>query len=112
MNHQSTKSADDELHLKVLRALESNPKASQRELSKELGVSLGKVNYAVNALIDAGWVKLGNFANSPKKLGYVYLLTPSGMTQKAAITARFLKRKMAEYERLRKEIEQLKAEVE
>ena len=70
------------------------------------------MNYAVNALIDAGWVKLGNFANSPAKLGYVYLLTPSGMTQKAAITARFLKRKMAESERLRKEIEQLKAEVE
>lgn len=73
----------------MLRALESNPKASQRELSKELCVSLGKVNYAVNALIDAGWIKLGNFANSPKKLGYVYLLTPSGMTEKAAIAAPF-----------------------
>ena len=93
------------MHLKLLRALESNREASQRELSEELGVSLGKVDYALNALIDAGWVKLGNFANSPKKLGYVYLLTPSGMTQKAAITVRFLRRKMAEYERLRKEIE-------
>lgn len=112
MNHQSTKSTDDESHLKVLRALESNPKASQRELSKERGFILGKVNYAINALIDAGWVKMGNFANSPKKLGYVYLLTPSGMTQKAAITARFLKRKIAEYERLWQEIKQLNAEVE
>lgn len=95
MNHQLTKSTDDELRLKVFRSLESNPKASQHELPKELGVSLGKVNYAVNVLIDAGSVKLGNFANSPKKLEYVYLSTPSGMMQKAAITARFLKRKMS-----------------
>ncbi|MEY3017672.1 MAG: hypothetical protein RL336_807 [Pseudomonadota bacterium] len=105
-------SAQEELRLRVMRVLEDNPEASQRDIAKELGVSLGSVNYCVKALVDIGFVKLNNFVKSNKKLGYAYILTPEGISEKAAITARFLKRKMNEYEMLREEIEQLKREVE
>ena len=101
----------DELRLRVMRVLEENPEASQRQIASELNVSLGGVNYCLKALVDRGLVKLGNFAKSDRKIGYAYFLTPEGMTEKAKITARFLKRKMAEYELLQKEIEQLKTEV-
>jgi EPS-associated MarR family transcriptional regulator len=101
----------DELRLRVMRVLEENPEASQRQIASELNVSLGGVNYCLKALVDRGLVKLGNFAKSDRKIGYAYFLTPEGMTEKAKITARFLKRKMAEYEQLQKEIEQLKIEV-
>jgi EPS-associated MarR family transcriptional regulator len=101
----------DELRLRVMRVLEENPEASQRQIASELNVSLGGVNYCLKALVDRGLVKLGNFAKSDRKIGYAYLLTPEGMSEKAKITARFLKRKIAEYEQLQKEIEQLKAEV-
>ena len=101
----------DELRLRVMRVLEENPEASQRQIASELNVSLGGVNYCLKALVDRGLVKLGNFAKSDRKIGYAYFLTPEGMTEKAKITARFLKRKMAEYELLQKEIDQLQSEL-
>jgi len=100
--------SQDDLKLKVLRALEQNPSLTQRQLSSELGVSLGGINYCLKALIDVGWVKAGNFARNSDKRGYVYLLTPQGIKEKAALTSRFLKRKMAEYETLQSEIEILR----
>ena len=101
----------EELRLRVMRVFEENPEATQREIATELGVSLGGVNYCIKALVDMGLVKLNNFAKSNRKMGYAYILTQDGIAEKAKITARFLKRKMAEYEQLRSEIEQLKAEV-
>ena len=102
----------DELTLRVMRALEENPNTSQRELAKQLGVSLGGVNYCLKALIDIGWIKAGNFARNQDKQAYAYLLTPKGIAEKAALTARFLRRKMGEYEALKAEIEQLRSELE
>ena len=99
-----------ENHLRLLRLLDTKPELSQRDLSRELGMSLGKVNYCLNALVDKGLVKVGNFRNNDNKLSYAYLLTPRGIKSKAVITAHFLQRKMAEYEALRAEIEGLKAE--
>ena len=101
-------SFQDELRLRVMRVLEENPEASQRQIASELNVSLGGVNYCLKALVDRGLVKLGNFAKSDRKICYDYFLKPEGMNEKAKITARFLKKKMAEYELLQKEIEQLK----
>jgi len=101
----------DESHYKVMRLIEANPEISQRELAQVMGVSLGKANYCLNALIDRGWVKARNFRKSNNKLAYAYLLTPRGVQEKAAITVRFLHRKMDEYESLRKEIAQLRREV-
>jgi EPS-associated MarR family transcriptional regulator len=103
--------SQDDLKLKVLRALEQNPSLTQRQLSSELGVSLGGINYCLKALIDVGWVKVGNFARTSDKRGYVYLLTPQGIKEKAALTSRFLKRKMAEYESIKAEIADLEREV-
>ncbi len=102
---------DDEIRYRLFRLIEANPGISQRELARELGVSLGKVNYCLRALIDKGWVKAHNFRRNRNKLGYAYLLTPSGMKEKARLTVRFLRRKMAEYEALEAEIERLRAEV-
>jgi len=101
----------DEVQLQVLRRLHESPEVSQRRLAKELGVSLGSVNHCFKALVGKGWVKVQNFGRSPNKLGYVYLLTPSGVAEKSALTAQFLRRKLEEYEALRREIEELKAEV-
>jgi len=101
----------EEAHYRLLRLLDESPRLTQRELARELGVSLGKVNYCVNALIEKGWIKARNFRNSNNKLAYAYLLTPRGVEQKAAITVHFLRRKMAEYESLKKEIAQLRREV-
>ena len=95
----------------ILKKLEDNPYLTQRELSKELGVSLGKTNYIINALIDKGWLKLKNFKRSDKKLGYSYLLTTQGITEKAILAQKFLKRKSEEYNRLKEEIENLKKEL-
>jgi MarR family transcriptional regulator, temperature-dependent positive regulator of motility len=99
-------------HYKVLKILEENPQVSQRELAKELGVSLGKANYCLRALIEKGLVKASNFKNSDNKLAYFYVLTPSGIEAKAKISVRFLQRKIEEYEALGAEIEQLKKEQE
>jgi len=101
----------DDLHYRLLKLLEERPDASQRQLSAALGISLGKINYCVRALLDKGWIKATNFKNSKNKLAYVYLLTPSGVDAKARITARFLRRKLAEYDVLKAEIAQLAAEV-
>ena len=98
-------------HFRLLRLLEARSDLSQRDLARELGTSLGKVNYCLNALIDKGLVKVRNFRNSRNKLGYAYLLTPRGIDSKATIALQFLKRKMAEYETLKVEIEQLQREV-
>jgi EPS-associated MarR family transcriptional regulator len=103
---------NQEIHLKVLRHLEDNPDITQRELAAALGISLGKVNYCLKALIEKGWIKANNFKNSNNKSAYAYLLTPKGMDSKAQITVRFLKRKVDEYEALKQEIEQLQQEVE
>lgn len=103
-------SLHDETHLKVLHLLESTPNINQRKLAESLGVSLGKTNFCLNALLDKGLVKMENFRTSTRKLNYAYLLTPSGIAEKAALTKRFLKRKMEEYETLKAEIELLKQE--
>lgn len=102
----------EESHLKVLRLLESNPHMNQRDLSKAMGVSLGKANYCIKALLDKGLIKMQNFRNSQNKLAYAYLLTPDGVETKARITLQFLKNKLQEYERLRIEIEVLQSEAE
>ena len=102
---------NDEYRYKILRRLENNPEISQRELAGELGISLGRTNFCIQALIEKGLVKAKNFRNSKNKAGYAYLLTPSGIEEKVKITAYFLKRKVEEYESLEKEIEQLRNEV-
>lgn len=99
-----------ETHLRVLRLLQANPHLTQRELADELGVSLGKVNYCMKELLLKGLVKMQNFGNSRNKLGYAYLLTPSGLAAKARLTTEFLRIKVAEYESLKLEIEQLRVE--
>lgn len=105
-------SLEEEIHLKVLRLLQGNPALSQRELAEALGVSLGKTNYCLKALIGKGLIKARNFHRRKDKRVYVYLLTPEGATAKATLTARFLKRKMAEYDLLRAEIEALALELD
>ncbi len=100
-----------ETHLNLLRHLEENPNITQRELAKELGISLGKANYCLKALINKGLIKAKNFKNSANKRAYLYVLTPKGIEAKARISVRFLHRKMQEYEDLRQEIEQLKTEL-
>ena len=101
----------DEAHYKLMRLIEVNPEISQRELAQVMGVSLGKANYCINALIEKGWVKARNFRKSDNKLAYAYILTPRGVQQKAAITRQFLHRKIGEYQLLRKEIAELRREV-
>ena len=101
-----------DIHLDLLRKLESNPEYTQRELSKEMGVSLGKVNYCMKKLVEKGWVKLMNFSHNPNKVGYIYLLTPQGIEEKTKLTFEFLKIKMKEYEILKKEISILKQDTE
>lgn len=100
----------DEYRYKILKLVENNPSISQRELAKALGISLGKANFCLKALIDVGLVKATNFRNSKNKLAYMYLLTPSGIEAKAAITMRFLKYKLQEFEALEKEIHELREE--
>jgi EPS-associated MarR family transcriptional regulator len=101
----------DEYRYKVLKLLARNPHLSQRELARELGISLGKVNYCLKALIDIGMIKANNFKNSQNKQAYAYLLTPKGIEDKAKVAARFLNRKLAEHEALQEEIEVLRQEV-
>ena len=98
--------------LKVLREITLTPEMTQRELSSRLGVSLGKVNFLVNALIQKGLIKAHNFKNSNNKKAYLYYLTPTGLEEKAKITYRFLKRKIKEYEQLEEQIRLLKKEVD
>ena len=100
-----------ELKYRALKILEKQPDLTQRQLAKKLGVSLGKTHYLVKSLTEIGWVKLDNFKKSNNKLGYAYLLTPAGVSQKAKIAARFLIRKQREYNALQEEISLLKEEV-
>ncbi|MDF1629702.1 MAG: MarR family EPS-associated transcriptional regulator [Alcanivoracaceae bacterium] len=102
----------EDSHYKLMRLIEQNPELSQRELAKALGVSLGKANYCVKALIEKGWVKANNFRSSKNKLSYAYLLTPEGIEQKARLTRNFLQRKMQEYEALQQEIRQLQKDMQ
>lgn len=101
----------EEAHYRLLRLLEQEPKLSQREIAERLGVSLGKVNYCMQALIERGWVKVGNFYRSRNKRAYLYRLTPSGLAEKAALALRFLRLKEAEHRALMQEIQALREEV-
>jgi len=100
-----------EVRYRLLKHLAEHPDASQRELARHLGVSVGKVNYCLKALIEKGWVKARNFRNSNHKAGYLYVLTPRGIEEKISVTSSFLRRKLDEYELLTKEIERLTREV-
>jgi EPS-associated MarR family transcriptional regulator len=104
--------APPEIHYKLLRLLQANPGMSQREAASELGVSVGKVNYCLRALMRKGWVKATNFKNSQNKVGYLYVLTPRGLEEKATLTVKFLGVKIREFEALRAEIEQMRKETE
>jgi len=101
---------DDETRYTLLRRLENNPGLSQRELAKELGISLGKTNYCLKALLDKGYIKAANFKNNQNKRAYLYQLTPAGVAAKSRATSQFLARKQQEYERLAAEIEELQRE--
>ena len=101
----------DDTHFWVLKLMQDNPGMTQRALAKELGISLGGANYCLQALVEKGWLKIQNFSKSENKLGYAYLLTPVGIAEKTALTGRFLKRKMQEYDELKAEIEALQRDV-
>jgi EPS-associated MarR family transcriptional regulator len=100
----------EDTHFRIMRILQENPDLTQRELADKLGMSVGGLNYCLKALIDKGFVKMDNFQKSKNKFKYVYLLTPQGIAEKVALTSRFLKRKMEEYDVLKAEIKALKAE--
>jgi EPS-associated MarR family transcriptional regulator len=100
----------DEIRNPLLKLLEQNPNLTQLELAELIGISLGKANYCINALIKKGWVKARNFRQSQNKLGYVYLFTAKGLDEKARITLRFLKIKQKEYDDLVKELKALREE--
>ena len=101
----------EDTKFRLMKLLQDNPDLSQREMANALGISFGGVNYCLNALMAKGWVKIQNFSQSQNKFGYAYLLTPSGIVEKAALAGNFLKRKMDEYEALKVEIEALEAEI-
>jgi EPS-associated MarR family transcriptional regulator len=103
---------NEDKYFRLMRILEATPDISQREMAKVLGVSFGCINYCLNALIDKGLVKIQNFNQNQNKFSYVYLLTPTGIAEKASLTSSFLKRKMDEYEALKIEIETLKSEID
>ncbi|MFG6531409.1 MULTISPECIES: MarR family EPS-associated transcriptional regulator [unclassified Sulfitobacter] len=111
MTSKRTKLQED-THFRVLRLLQENPELSQRELADAVGVSVGGIHYVLNALIDKGLVKLGNFTAAEDKRRYAYVLTPKGIARKAALTRAFLVRKMKEYEALKEEIEALQFEID
>jgi EPS-associated MarR family transcriptional regulator len=102
----------EEMRYKVMRLIEANPEMSQRDVARELGISLGKANYCLQALMRKGWIKARNFKNSNNKAAYMYLLTPRGLEEKASLAVRFLSIKMTEYEKLREEIEQIRREAQ
>jgi len=101
----------EDTNFRVMRLLEENPDLTQRELAERLGISVGGLNYCLKALMLKGLVKMKNFAHSKNKFGYVYMLTPNGMAEKAAITHRFLRRKIEEYESLKAEIDALRQDL-
>jgi len=101
----------EDIHFRILRLLQENPEWSQRELASAVGISNGSAHYVLNALVEKGLVKLGNFTSSQDKRRYAYVLTPKGIAERAALTRRFLARKMEEYEALRGEIDALRGEL-
>lgn len=102
----------EDTYFRVLRLLQDNPDMTQREIAQSLGLSTSGLNYCLKALIDKGWVKVHNFSQSKNKFGYIYVLTPQGIAEKLALTSRFLKRKLSEYDALKAEIDGLQAEVQ
>jgi len=100
----------EDVRFRVLRLIEKRPEASQREIADALGVSVGAVNYCVRALIDKGHIKVANFRASKNKLGYVYVLTPEGIAARANLAVRFIERKLAEYNTIKDELDQLRSE--
>ena len=111
MTSKRTKLQED-THFRVLRLLQENPEMSQRQLARAVGISAGGAHYLIKSLVEKGFVKLGNFSASTDKRCYVYILTPAGLAEKARITKAFLERKTVEYEALRAEIAELRAERE
>jgi len=101
----------EDTNFRLMQLLYENPHMSQREMAKSLGISFGGINYCLNALIEKGLVKIHNFSQNQNKFGYTYLLTPSGISEKALLTGRFLKRKLEEYEALKAEIKHLQLEI-
>ena len=95
---------DNQDHFNVLRRIQKNPKSSQRKLAEELGFSLGKLNYCLKALRSKGLIKIENFKRNPRKINYIYVLTPKGISEKTKLTINFMKRKMKEYDELKKEL--------
>ena len=110
MNTKS-KTQHPDTHYRVMDLIHKHPDISQRELAKETGISLGSMHYCLKALVQKGWVKVGNFKNNPDKSVYLYLLTPEGITQKSKLAIDFLRRKKREYDELKREIEQLSEEI-
>ena len=104
--------ANDDTLFWTLKVLQENPGVTQRTLAKEVGINVSTINFCLKALVEKGWIKMGNFSKNPDKLSYAYLLTPTGVAEKAVLTRRFLQRKMTEYEKLRDEIEALKLDVQ
>ena len=102
----------EESRYKILKLLESNPEINQRELAKELGISLGKANYCLKAIIERGWVKAGNFRKNPDKKAYAYYLTAKGIEEKAKVTLQFLQFKQNEYKTIQLELEELRKEAD
>lgn len=111
MNAGSSHRVTDEIRYRLLKYLAEHPHASQRELARELGISLGKANYCLRALVEKGWVKLRNFSNSDRKSACTYVLTPRGVNEKMNVTAAFLRRKIAEYDAAARQIDVLRAEL-
>ena len=106
-NQPTIKTIDPDLHFRTLMVLEENPELSQRQLAKKIGVSLGGINYCLKALVVKGQIKMNNFTNNNNKAVYLYLLTPQGISEKAKLTSGFLKRKLNQYELLKREINAL-----
>ncbi len=104
--------ANDDTLFWTLKVLQENPGVTQRTLAKEVGINVSSINFCLKALVEKGWIKMGNFSKNPDKLRYAYLLTPTGMAEKAVLTRRFLQRKMVEHEKLRSEIEALQFEAD
>ena len=104
--------ANDDTLFWTLKVLQENPGVTQRTLAKEVGINVSTINFCLKALVEKGWIKMGNFSKNSDKLSYAYLLTPTGVAEKALLTRRFLQRKMAEYEKLRREIEALQREAD
>jgi EPS-associated MarR family transcriptional regulator len=104
--------ANDDTLFWTLKLIQENPGVTQRTLAKEVGINVSSIYFCLKALVEKGWIKMGNFSKNPDKLGYAYLLTPTGVAEKAALTRRFLQRKMAEYEKLRGEIEALQHQID